>query len=513
MIVDVVITGGGPNGLMLACELALAGIRPIVLEALPEPSKEPKANGMLGQVVKLMERRGLHERLSGSAEPPKPNSAYFMFAAMGLDLSLLEESPLYIVPTPQQHILEVLEERAVELGAEIRKGHEVAGLTQDADTVTLDVTGPDGPYRLRAQYTVGADGAHSVTRKLAGIGFPGVTNDRTTTRMAHANVPAEWIDPASGALNVPGHGPVRPFLPHRTDHGGFAYAPMPGQPATIATTEWDQPPAEGPMTFDELTASIRRVLGVDVPLEEPTGDGPRLLRRLVNRNTRVADRFRDRRVFLVGDAAHIYSAGGAGLNLGLQDAANLGWKLAAVIHGAPNDLLDTYDTERRPAANRMIMYAEAQSALIAPGGDVTALRQLFTELLTDKSTVQRLADLTAGSDVRYDLGGPAAHPLVGRFAPDMVLDTASGPVALAELTTTARPLLLDLTEGGSMSEWGGQVDVVTGRSRTPGVSAMLIRPDCYVAWASSSPQPDAGELEALREAMRQWFGVEEPVGA
>ncbi|MEU8267532.1 FAD-dependent oxidoreductase [Sphaerisporangium sp. NPDC049002] len=517
MIADVVIAGGGPNGLMLACELALAGVRPVVLERLPEPSQEPKANGLLGQVVRMLDRRGLHERLSGSPEPPRPNSAYFMFGAMGLDLSLLRDSPIYALPVPQRRIVQVLQERAVELGVEIRRGHEVADLSQDDDAVTVDAAGPGGTYHLRARYLIGADGAHSTTRKLSGIGFPGVTYDRMTVRSAHASIPADWVDPATGALNVPGRGAVLPFLPHRTEHGGFSYAPMPGHPPLVSASEWDQPETGAPMSLDELRASVRRVLGVEVPLGPPDGEGPHVLRRLTGGNTRVAERFADGRVFLIGDAAHVYAAtgGGPGLNLGLQDAINLGWKLAAEIRGsAPPGLLDSYETERRQAAQRMVMNARAQSALIAPGGDVTGLREVFTELLRDTSTVQRLAELTAGADVRYDMGEPEAHPLVGRFAPDMELRTPAGPVRLAELTRSARPLLLDLTEDASLARtlapWHGQVDGVTARAPHPAPTALLLRPDCYVAWASASPQPDPTELEALRAALRRWFGVVEP---
>ncbi|GGL58076.1 FAD-dependent oxidoreductase [Planomonospora parontospora] len=439
MTTDVVIAGGGPNGLMLACELSLTGARPLVLERLPAPSREPKANGLLGQVVRMLDHRGLHERLSGSPQPPQPNSAYFMFGAMGLDLSLLEDSPVYTLPVPQHRIVQVLQERAVELGVEIRWGHEVIGLSQDDDAVTVDITGPDGEYRLRTRHLIGADGAHSTTRKLSGIAFPGITYDRMTVRSAHATVPADRVDPATGALNVPGHGTVMPFLPHRTEHGGFSYAPMPGHPPLISTTEWDQPATDATMSLEELRASIRRVLGADVPLGPPDGQGPHVLRRLTGGNTRIAERFTDGRVFLIGDAAHVYAAtgGGPGLNLGLQDAINLGWKLAAEIRGsAPPGLLDTYETERRSAAHRMVLSAQAQSALIAPGGDVTGLRELFTELLRDPDTVRRLAELTAGADVRYDMGEPEPHPLTGRFVPDLELHTAAGPVRLAELTRT-----------------------------------------------------------------------------
>ncbi|WP_410565979.1 FAD-dependent monooxygenase [Amycolatopsis sp. cmx-4-61] len=500
---DVVIAGAGPNGLMLACELALAGIRPLVLERLPEPTTENRANGLVGQVVRLLDRRGLHERLAGPIGPPVPG---FVFGALRLDLTLVERNSLNVLGVPQRRIAAMLEERAIELGVEIRRGHELTALTQDADAVTLDVTGPDGPYRLQSRYHVGADGGRSVTRKLAGIDFPGVTEDRTVSHTANATVPAEFADPESGGLRIPGRGVIPPFFHYRTEAGLFAYAPFPA--GTLVTAmEWtdDEGAEDEPsVSLDDVRASVRRVLRFDLPLGEPEGDGPHLLRRLRGRNTRLAEKFREGRVLLVGDAAHVHSAiGGPGLNLGLQDAAGLGWKLAATLHGwAPDGLLDTYESERRPVAERVVMHTQAQSALISPGGDVTALRELFGELLRLPSTVQHIADLMSGADVRYEPG--TDHPLDGRWAPDLVL--ADG-TRLAQLTATARPLLLDFTGslGDELSGWRDRIDLVPGQADGD-ATALLIRPDGYVAWASSSAEPDDTERKTLRVALERWFG-------
>lgn len=207
MTTDVVIAGAGPNGLMLACELSLAGVRPIVLERLNGQAKEDRANGLVGQVVRVLDRRGLYERLSGSTEPPRPSPG-FVFGAIPLDLGRLDDNSLYTLQVPQKRLEQILEERARELGVEIRRGHELTGLSQDEDGVTAEIAAPEGPYRLRARYLVGADGGRSVTRKLCDIGFPGVTRDDSVSRTAHVTVPAELIDPATGGLNVPGYGPI-----------------------------------------------------------------------------------------------------------------------------------------------------------------------------------------------------------------------------------------------------------------------------------------------------------------
>jgi 2-polyprenyl-6-methoxyphenol hydroxylase-like FAD-dependent oxidoreductase len=476
---------------MLACELALAGVRPLVIEERTAPSVEQRANGMVGQVVRLLDRRGLHERLSDAKMAPAPQ---YMFAAFPLPLAGLADNPVYLMMVPQRRIEAMLAERAAELGVTVRTGHALTGLSQKDDLVVIDVDGPDGAYQVESRFLVGADGGRSRTRRLAGIDFPGVTNDRTVSRTAHVTVPRHLLDGRTGGLNVPGYGVIPPFMHHRTERGLVSYAPFPDGRTMISVSTGDRPETEAEFSIDELREVLAHVLGADVPLEPPSGDGPHMLRRLSGGNTRIAERYREGRVLLVGDAAHVHSAiGGPGLNLGLQDAVNLGWKLAATVQGwAPEGLLDTYETERRPAAERVTMHTQAQGVLVGPGPGVTALRALFGELLGDESVVRKIADLIAGADVRYAMPSGGPSDLVGRFAPDL------GPA-----TRTGRPLLVDNTGtlAGVAGPWRDRVDLVT--APVMGASALLVRPDCYVAWASADTAPDG---RSLQRALTAWFG-------
>jgi hypothetical protein len=241
-----------------------------------------------------------------------------------------------------------------------------------------------------------------------------------------------------------------------------------------------------------------------VPIEPPRGAGPHALRRINGQNTRQADRYRAGDVFLVGDSAHVHSAmGGPGLNLGLQDAMNLGWKLAAVINGwAPDGLLDTYHRERYPVGERVMMHSMAQTAMMMPGPEITALRKLFGELMQTRDGAAHIAHLLAGSDVRYDVGDP--HPLAGSFVPDLTLSDGR---RVAELLHAARPVLLDLSGGAvaeAAAEWRHRVDAVVADVSDCSLSALLIRPDGYVVWAADAfDDEDEGRLFT---ALRRWFG-------
>lgn len=534
MTCAVVIAGGGPNGLMLAGELCLAGLRPIVLERLTERSGPIRANGLVGRVVQLLDYRGLLGRLSAGAPAPAPLQGY-MFGGMPLDLRELEANPLYGLPVPQPVLEQFLEERALELGAEIRRGHELFGFTQDENGVSIEVRGPQGDYHLRGRYLVGCDGASSTVRKLAGIGFPDSGEEEVVSRGADVVVPAsmgagtpaaagrrEAVVPLVGALEVPGVGRVS-FGFTRTSHGTFGLTSLEPGVYTIATLEWGRSSVDPSvqMTIEEMRQSVRRVLGADIPMAPPRTPGTHRLHRLTG-NSRQADCYRAGRILLVGDAAHVHATvGGPGLNLGLQDAVNLGWKLAATVRGwAPPSLLDSYHAERHQVGSRVLMQTQAQMGLMAPGTAVTALRAMFTELLEDTANLRRIAELMAGADIRYDMNvdGSTPHPLAGRWVPDFRLITPTGATRVAELMHAARPVVLDLTEGSGLSEglgladatmgWKDRLDLIVARcADVPSVpAAMLIRPDGYVAWAADRDQLGPHAIHELRAALTRWLG-------
>jgi 2-polyprenyl-6-methoxyphenol hydroxylase-like FAD-dependent oxidoreductase len=503
---DVIIVGAGPAGLMLAAELCLAGVRPLVLERQPQLLQTPKASAFNGQIVELLRYRGLLERAEAASGRPAGPAPGAPFGGMHLDFSHLADPPLRVVHLAQPRLERLLSERAGELGAGLRRGHEVTGVSQDDAEVTADVRGPDGPYRMTARYLAGCDGAHSTVRDMAGIPFPGTTYPEVN-RLAQATVPDSVTRLDNGDLDVPGLGRLRAGFT-RTDRGVFGFGSLTPGSLLIQTTEDEPSGAVGdePMTLSEFQDSVRRVLGAGLPLGEVT----RLSR--YRFQARQASRYRDGRILLAGDAAHQFPATGIGINFGLLDAVNLAWKLAAVIAGrAPAGLLDTYHSERHFAGARALLQTQAQVAL-RRGQDpaAEALRKLFAELLTDDQPQRRLGALIAGTSIRYPMPGLGQHALAGTFAPDLTLHTGQGTTSVAELMHGARPVFLDLADRPDLrqtaGDWRHRIEIRTAKTDHPPADALLIRPDAHIAWAAATGEPAGTAAPALREALVSWFG-------
>ena len=460
MDADVIIVGAGPTGLMLAVELRRAGVRPLVLERQQQPRDIPKAGGLSGQILEVLRYRGLLERFEAARTAPGP-ALRLPFGGLHVDFTQLAEPPMQALLLPQPQLERLLAELAGELGADIRSGHEVVGLSQDGATVTADVRGPDGQHRVTARYLVGCDGAQQ----------PGARLGRHPVSRHHLpGGPAAGPDHRArvgdrlenGDFEVAGVGRI-PFGFTPTERGVFATGST--DPAFLGVYTSEEESADydddEPMTLAELRDSIRRVLGVDLPLGEPT----RLTR--FTYHARHVERYRDGRILLAGDAAHLFPAGGVALNAGMIDSVNLGWKLAAEIHGwAPAGLLDTYHDERHLAAERTLLHTRAQWAL-RRGHDpaAEALRELFLELVTDEQPLRRIGALIAGTDVRYPIPDPDRPRL------DRHLRTRPHPAhrpghhQRRRAVHTARPVLLDLADRSHLRDtardWQHRIDVHT----------------------------------------------------
>nr|BFE57009.1 FAD-dependent monooxygenase [Dactylosporangium thailandense] len=390
---DVVVAGAGPTGLMLAGDLAAAGARTVVLDRNAGPVRIPKGNGVVGRAVLELRRRGL---LRGTGlrvvRPPR-----FRFGPFTLRLGLLR-GPLHVLPVPQHRLEGLLEERAVRLGATVLRGHEVTGFEQDGDGVTVRAAAGGSPAELRARYLVGCDGARSFVRKRLGIGFPGVTS-AGISRLARVTIPAGAVTRAGDHLELRGIGRLESFRPSRTAHGSITIAPAdaldrsaPDDLYIVSTHEprGDSEPTDE-LGDEELRASLRRVLGAELPYTTAVAA------RSVVANSRHAERYREGRVFLAGDAAHIFSAGGSAINAGLLDAVALGRVLATALCGAaPQAGLDAYGSQRHAAAQRTLALTRLQVALEAGDETGEALRDVLGELLRDRATARRIATLIEG---------------------------------------------------------------------------------------------------------------------
>jgi len=475
----VVIAGGGPTGMMLAAELALAGIDVAIVERRASQDRDgSRAGGLHSRTIEVLDQRGIAGRFLAEGQTVQIQG----FAGIRLDISDFPTRHNYGLALWQIHFERILAAWVSELGVPITRGCEVTGFTQDDGGVDVGLS--DG-QSLRAAYLVGCDGGRSAVRKAAGIGFPG------------------W-DPTTSWLIAEAKTTEEPVFGMRREGGGIGPA---GDGERIRVVLTEQPPVAGrEPTLQDLSEGLIAAYGTDFGVHSPTW-----ISRFTDM-TRQAESYRAGRVLLAGDAAHVHPPqGGQGLNTGVQDAVNLGWKLAQVVSGtSPDSLLDTYHAERHPVAARVLRNTMAQVALTETGARTDALRDIMTGLLGLDEPRKQIAGMVCGLDIHYDLG--EGHPLLGRRMPDLDLVTAGGPVRVYSLLHGARPVLLNLGEPGGLdlTPWAGRVQLaeaayagawelpVLGEVTAP--AAVVVRPDGYVAWVGDVTGP------GLADALTTWFG-------
>jgi 2-polyprenyl-6-methoxyphenol hydroxylase-like FAD-dependent oxidoreductase len=490
----VVIAGGGPTGLMLAGELALAGVDVAIVERRPSQDLPgSRAGGLHSRTIEVLDQRGIADRFLSEGQVAQVQG----FAFNILDISDFPTRHNYGLGLWQNHIERILAGWVDELAVTIYRGREVTGFAQDDGGVDVELADGDS---LRAEYLVGCDGGRSLIRKAAGIEFPG-WDPTTSALLAEVEVAEE---PELGIRNdefgVHSFGRVD----YEIRDGEIVYADE--GPVGVMVTE-RHPGATAEPTLRDLSEALIAIYGTDYGIHSPTW-----ITRFTDMSRQAAT-YRDRRVLLAGDAAHVHwPAGGQGLNTGVQDAVNLGWKLAQVVNEiSPPSLLDTYHAERHPVAARVLRNTMAQTALMRPAdARLEALRDTVSELLSMDEPRKRFAGMLSGLDIHYDLG--EGHPLLGRRMPDLDLITADGPLRVFTLLHDARPVLLNLGEPGGfdITPWADRVQLVDAQyvglwelpvlGEVPAPTAVLIRPDGYVGWVGHLSQP------GLPDALTNWFG-------
>ncbi len=493
---EVVIVGGGPTGLMLAGELALVGVDVAIVERRPSQALDgTRAGGLQSRTIEVLDQRGIADRFLAEGQVAQVAA----FAGVRLDISDFPTRHPYGLGLWQNHIERILAGWVDELAVTIHRGREVTALAQDDTGVDVELS--DG-RSLRAEYLVGCDGGRSLVRKAAGIGFPGW--DPTTSSLIAEVEMAE--EPELGIRDTPSGRHALGKVEYEVRDGKVVYQPG----GTVGVMLTESHVRSGEPTLRDLSEGLVAVYGTDFGIHSPT-----FISRFTDM-TRQAASYRDRRVLLAGDAAHVHAPdGGQGLNTGIQDAVNLGWKLAQVVNGtSPERLLDTYHAERHPVGARVLRTTMALVALRRPDERTKALGETVAELLESAEPRTRFAAMMSGLDIHYDLGD--GHPLLGRRMPDLDLVTADGPRRVFALLHEARPVVLRLGKPADLdiAPWADQVRMVVaaydgvwelpvlGEVAAP--TAVLIRPDGYVAWVGDGTQ------RRLANALSAWFGPPVP---
>jgi len=468
---DVIITGCGPTGAMLAAELRLHDVRVLVLDQETEPASIVRIVGLHIRSLELMAMRGLLDRM---LEHGRKRPAGGFFAAINKPAPAgLDSAHAYLLGIPQPVVVQLLEEHAVQVGAQVRRGSAVVDFEQDDEGVTVRL---DDGERLRSRYLVGCDGSRSTVRKVLGVGFPGEPS-RNETLMGELELAVPQDELAAKVTEV------------RETYKTFSITPFADGIYRVVVPVAGVSDGAGPPTLDDFRKHLRAISGSDFGAHSP-----RWLSRFGDA-TRLAEHYRIGRVFLAGDAAHIHPpTGGQGLNLGIQDAFNLGWKLAAQIRGwAPEKLLDTYEAERHPVAEDVLDNTRAQMELLSTEPGPLAVRRLLTELMDFDEVNRRLIEKITAIDIRYDFGeGP---DLQGRRLRD--IKTKYGD--LYDLLHQGRGMLLDRTERLTVDGWSDRVDHLADPTAAVDAPALLLRPDGHIAWLG-------GDQQDLTTHLTRWFG-------